>query len=516
MGLHQLFKNTPLSVFTPQARRHLEALQNSIGAFVAKHTQDSYGRFQEFDNLLEIKEKAPWILRTMQIMMQIMQGHDAIEAGLQSCREIFALPAFQACWLMDGGDPDAFCTAFTWRDFAQQACEVGPHSLLLKMEMNDPDLALRATGALIKQCFETPEGADAKKCAGAKIADSYQLAAFAGFNEVRDIIPDLPRTHAAAIKEQIEEMTLECTDLDESITLLLNTLVYTPGLKLKSQGLEAHQIIHNLSSEISAIFEFCTHELPLDVPLGKPYAAFLRQVLINLFSPFAKDLAFLDVYSGELVGNIRGVDSDRTTENFVRSVPGAVLAPTFRGPVVAHSGQYGDKYFSDFSRAYKGFGVRLDPDAMFGGFIDDVALHRKIIRHHGPCKTVEKLMVDLCGSGTADLNKMNKATLYALEEQFEYLSPNAKVGFIATRLEIGAKRLDGGETRLWQDSDSPKPFLDNDPALKADVLAYMRRNGLLDHALLEWCGFDSSLLKTLGDEASISLQESFLAQDLGI
>jgi hypothetical protein len=504
MSLRQLFKNTPLSVFTEEVRRPLQALQVAIGNFVAKHTQDSYGRFQEFDNLLEIKEKAPWILR----IMQIMQGHDAIEAGLQSCREIFALPAFQACWLMDGGDPDAFSTAFTWRDFAQQACEVGPHSLLLKMEMNDPDLALRATGALLKQCFETPKVAN--------VADSQQLAAFAGFNEARDVIPELPRTHTASLRERIEEMTLECTDLDESIRVLLNTLVYTPGLKLKSQGFNAHQIIHNLTSEISAIFEFCTDELPQDVPLGKPYAAFHRQVLINLFSPFSQDLAYLDAHAGELVGNIRSMDTDSSTEHFVRSLSGAVLAPTFRGPLVAHSGQYGDKYFSDFCRAYRGFGVRLDPDSMFGGFIDDVSLHRKIIRHHGPCKTVEKMLADLCDSGTSDLKKMESATLYALEEQFEYLSPNAQVGFIATRLEIGAQRLDAGEGRLWQDSESPKPFLDNDPVLKTSVLDYMRRNALLDHALLEWCGFHSSLLKTLGDEASISLKESFLAQDLGI
>jgi hypothetical protein len=512
MGLQQLFKNTPMSVFTPQMQKLLSGLRDNISRFVSIRTQDSEGRTEEFDSLLSLYTKAPWIIK----IFPTMQGQNLSDVNLSSCRDIFALPAFQACWLLDGGHPDAFSTAFTWRNFAQQACEISVHALLLKMQMNDPDTALRATGALIRQCFEKHISSNHELYPSTKVADSFQLTALTGFNRAPDLVDTAPRDRKTELTEQIGLMVFGRIEMDESVALLLKNLVYTPGLKLKSQGFQVHQIIHQLTPEIEAIFDFCTDWISPQTPLGKPYAAFHRQVLINLFSPFADDLAFLDAHPGELVGNISEVDADRSIEYFVRSIDGALFAPTFAGPLVALAGKATEREAGDLYQGFEALGVKLDANLMFGGLMDNVHLRRRVLRHHGWCQTVDSMLVSLSYSGTSDLEKMETALLYARDDQFEQFTRLAKVGFIATRLEKGARQIDSGVDRLWQSDECPRRFLDKDPALKSDVLAYMRRNALLDHALLEWCGFDSSLLATLGDEASISLQESFLAQDLGI
>lgn len=306
------------------------------------------------------------------------------------------------------------------------------------------------------------------------------------------------------VKDMLEAWHWHDRPIDpDDMKFILRELVYNPGLRFKSLGYSVPQILDFMTPVVD---QLATHlELSLNPGEREQWGGlFRRQVIVNLLSPFAQDLASLDVHKHELMGH-PGADA--------ATVPGVFLQ-TLKGPLSAFShGHCGDIYAN-----YARMGLPLDVDMVLNGLMgtDDSAY--EVLAEVGRSETTDRMLATFLEDGPRN------------SENFEFLKrihaclnidkheAQGKVAILAlnTHLTLESRDAQSGVGNWKHQYLKVSVYVAQDQNLSDRLLHKLEEWGLPDEEIIRWCGYDGQILRKLRNDPPESLKEFLLGGDLGL
>lgn len=520
MKLKRMFHSVALEQFKPETRQALSELLDRINLEVMPAAQRA-GHTEDFECLTELCKAMPNTLLNLVStrdeaadIRPRLRGHDV-----------------KAAWVMDGGNLDDIMQFMDVHQselspaLATDACMRGMHHFVFMIGYADSTLSLKGASHLMHQLFH-PEGTHYKKVrkhgiqierlslAGflknpalevtdsAVTAERYFENFYRGKGKAQALSYDAIKALVKQIYHQYLEEKIEC---DEPLDYLLRTLIYNPGLRFKAKGLSTQAIIDRLQVPLCALIEVMLTDR-IEGNVEQVLDSFRRQVMVNLFSPFPEDLAYLDVRMAELIGR-PGMNN---------ACP-ALMLPTYKGPLSTFAGQADTKNAARVAAGMENGGTTIDLCQALTGLLENFEEINELVSYKGTCELLEGYLRNVCWNGPVekDLIKYLYPLTYSMD--FSRLPMDSKIGFLGVWLEMGWQRLEADVPLDKQsDSDAPAGLLQADPDLRRFMVDWMVMNHRLDARLLHWCGYGGEVLERLGDKANDTLKTELLESDLGL
>lgn len=519
MKLNRLFYRVALEQFKPATRQALSELLDRINLEVMPAAKRS-GRTEDFECLTELYRVMPDALLNLVStrdeaadIRPRLRGHDV-----------------KAAWVMDGGNLNDIMqimdvhTSELAPTLASDACNKGIHHFVFMIGYVDSVLSLKGASHLMHQLFhytgsnykkvrkhgiqiERLSLAGFLKSPSLEITDTAVTAEcfFESFYRTKEkaqaLSYDAIKAMAKGTYYQYLEEKIEC---DEPLDYLLRTLIYNPGLRFKARGLSTQAIIDRLQVPLSALTEvMLTDRIEGDVE--QVLESFRRQVMVNLFSPFPEDLAYLDVRMAELIGR-PGMNN---------TCP-ALMLPTYKGPLSIFAGIADNKNAAQVAAGMENGGTVIDLCQALTGLLENYGEINELVTYKGTCELLEGYLRNVCwsGPGENDLVKYLYPLTYCMD--FSRLPMDSKIGFVGVWLEMGWERLQADMTLDKNDPDAPTGYLEADPDLRRFMVDWLVMNQRLDARLLHWCGYGGEVLELLGEKANDTLKTELLESDLGL
>jgi hypothetical protein len=506
MGLRKFFRLYDEEQFTEAFGIEMNVLRTQVEGSLRWSVDEFTGETLPVDSLVDLQKHFPRVFIDVFMLEREFPG-----SVVSRTTALFESPAFQAIWLMDGGNVDSTLSKEMWRRLLSDLCEFGAHGWFYQMPFKDAELALEATSRLIEYVTESPlaqQYMDTEAQSAWNIKTLQSLIGFRKANSFED-----------ASASEIKNLALHYFTAPEASTPLglstaLEEFVYNEALRLKSRGHPVHQVVNRLGERISAVFDCVTSDSSYQ-HLGRIYPFFHRQVLINALAPFAGDLAYLDAMPGELYGH----PHEKTTPddkvffaNFKEEGFISALLHVFHGPT--HILFSTEPKFAPFNiaMALEEKGIELDLNALLTGSITNRDFLLKAVQYKGYCVELDKLFASF-----PRLTDKASAHAYRIREYADHTlwtdsySPDGKIGMMAAFIESGRASILSGKPLKKR----PDRFIDREN-LQDEALRYLQASGPMDHRLLQWCGFGSDVLTKLTETDQERLAEHFLGEDLGL
>jgi hypothetical protein len=519
MKLNRMFHSVALEQFQPQTRQALSELLDRINSEVMPAAQRA-GRTEDFECLTELYLAMPNELLNLVStrdegadIRPRLRGHDV-----------------KAAWVMDGGNLADVMelmdvhTSELAPSLASDACTKGIHHFVFMIGYVDSTLSLKGASHLMHQLFhytglnykkvrkqgiqiERLSLAGFLKSPSLEIADSavtaerYFESFYRGKWKAQELPYDTIKTMTKAIYHQYLEEKIEC---DEPLDYLLRTLVYNPGLRFKARGLSTQAIIDRVQVPLCALTELMLSDR-IEGDAQPVLDSFRRQVMVNLFSPFPEDLAYLEVRMAELIGR-PGMNN---------ACP-ALMLPTYKGPLSIFAGIADNKNTAKVAAGMENGGTTIDLCQALTGLLENFEEINELVSYKGTCELLEGYLRNVCwsGPGENDLVKYLYPLTYRMD--FSRLPMDSKIGFVGVWLEMAWERLQANLALDINDPDAPVGMLQADPDLRRFMVDWMVMNHRLDARMLHWCGYGGEVLERLGDQANDTLKAELLESDLGL
>jgi hypothetical protein len=523
--LKSIFTSVPLEQFKPSTQAALQQLLDAINADMRANPDclddnDDYESFKDlilrnsidtltwfFDNALQ---------RTGQGIRDDLRGLDILTA-----------------WVMEGAPLTTGMVLFGHKDdptamqVLNEGCHFGAHNLLFRIGYKDSHLTLKALSFLLEKLHQqvenntdyySPSGTSLDwltlKPFGKPFVGVSSSSTTAVHNYLDYFYPEqfnhYDNPPDVTLKHLVNNAFADAKNASRPMNLMLNTvlnqLVLNTGLRFKGEGMQAPIIIERLTPVLEEIIQ---SQFGADYTISvEELAGFRRQVWVNLFSPFAEDLALLDVHPNELMGHPKNNPTDHWPHK---------TKSTMSGPIEFSRGDADYSATAAMARGLENMGHTLDLDVIMTGVLAESNDICSLIRLWGGCTTIDHLLERFATEGpTAIVRQHNlQSTLTALD--FERLPALAKLGFVAARIEYGYESATLRKDKLFrEDGYCPLKSISGDPELKTEVLAYMAKFERVTAELMVWCGFDGEALNALGELATDDIKSSLLENDLGL
>lgn len=520
MRVKSLFSSVSIEQFALHHHASYTVLLDTISSALEKSFADySY----EVNNLYEAYGVAP--KETIETLKKIRKSDHEVDSFIES-------QAFLGAWFLDGGSLDELDPKSRSKTEGHDERNPSAHWILFMLGYNDSCLALKATAESLKQRFETDHHVK-----GARATDSFALtmrlslmgfcgkanpASYLFSNPVTGLYLDnlCPNVVTGAPLKPIAltflNEILTHWKIEDSVSIgvfnkILKCLIYNPGLRLKALGCQTEQIIGFLDPLIQAL------ENKIDGWFGVVTASaskrvFKRQLYLNLFSPFAEDLRYLDAKPFELLGH----------PGFDGSIPSFMLE-TLQGPYACHSGK---QWEGDAVPSYQlsRLGLPVDADMVLEGALNNGLKAQMIFGEFGCSPCTGDWLLKLLDTEPGAEFSLGKLADIERFFSFEKHDKDAQLGIMALMAVLGWKHQvstkDSGKICELKGSGISDPSyrlkISENPELGRRLLAFMESHKLFDGALLHWLGFTSHDLAILNPTLLDECREFFLAQDLGL
>jgi hypothetical protein len=435
----------------------------------------------------------------------------------QRIHALYDSAAFQALWLLDGGNIEKTMSLTLWSDLLSDLCAVGAHGWFYQMPFKDTRLAFEAVAKLIAFVTDSTIALENRGLIATDFFNQQTLDSVAGFTGRGEVECEGKSNVNALVAPYFINMD---TRSYLGLQVALRECVYNEALRLKSRGHATHQIVHRLDERISAIFDHVTTR-HTDRPVGQIYPLFHRQVLINAFAPFPEDLAYLDASAGEMYGHLneqakpneRLIISDLHEDGYLTEI-----LPVFSGPAFVTAGMMGKLSPFNIALSLEDKGVEIDLDAILTGNIHSRTFVGKVVQYKGYSKELDQIFADF-----ADLKDKTTAKAHRVMEYAQLIltaapySAQAKLGYVIAHIELRRYGLKSDETltNKFRPTSLQHLICEDEDRMKA-VLGYLENTGPLDHRILQWCGFGSEVLEKLSESDQDRLAEHYLGEDLGL
>lgn len=525
MKLKSIFTSVPIEQFKPATQAALQQLLDAINEDMQTHPDilddnDDYEGFKDLilrnsiDTLICFFDNA--LRRTGQHIRDDLRGLDILTA-----------------WVMDGAPLTAGMVLFGHKDdptamqVLNEGCHFGTHNLLFRIGYKDSHLTLKALSVLLEKLHQqietnsdnyspsgtsldwltlTPHGQPFVGVSSSSTAvvhnylDYFYPDRFNHYNNP----PDVTLKHL--VEDAFSEARNASSRKNLTLDAVINQLVLNTGLRFKGEGLPAPVIIEKLTPVLEEIIQ---HKFGADYTISvEELAGFRRQVWVNLFSPFAADLAMLDVHPTELMGHPKNNPTDHWPFN---------TQSTMSGPIEFCRGDADYSSAVAMTRGLENMGHTFDLDTIMSGLLGSTNDVHSLVKLWGGCVTIDRLLERLAVEGPPLIVRQHNLQSMLSALDFDRLPPMAKLGFVAARVEYGHESAILRKGKLFrEDGYCPVKVISRDPELKAQVLTYMAAFDRLSPELMMWCGFDGAALNTLGELATDEIKSSLLESDLGL
>jgi hypothetical protein len=439
-------------------------------------------------------------------------------------RTVIASLGFQAALLLDGGELGTFDFDSNRKLDAKNAYRCGAHYLFFAIGYKSTELAIKGVSHYLHHLYDDVDYTHGLS-ADQSISGSLSLHGFLGkpwipsnlstggmqvyvdnFLTTQRISGALLPLSPTLVSDTLADWG-RITDMEPfELRFLLKHFVYNPGMRLKAQGRQQSEIVTHLEPVIDQIVQQLDALLPAR-QMAKWGPLFRRQVLVNLFSPFAPDLAMLDVHTHELMGHPDLVDQD---------IP-VLLEDTFKGPLcVFNHGYAGDIYAN-----YKRLELPLDIDMVLAGTLANGDEAYEVLSEIGRSETTDRLLAQFLEQGPAKTPEIGLLLSLHGALDIHKHGEAGQVALLVLNVMLTTQARDSalpGDTSMdWKDKFmSVASVIRQAPALGDMLLTHLERHGLPDAEILLWCGFDSRILRKLSKPAPEALSEALLCADLAL
>lgn len=525
MKLKSIFTSVPIEQFKPVTQIALQQLLDAINADMRANPDmlDDNGDYESFND---------FILRNSMGTLLSFFDNALYRTGQHIRNDLRGLD-IQAAWVMDGTPLNACMLLFGHKDgptameVLSEGCHFGAHNLLFRIGYKDSHLTLKALSFLLQKLHQQIETDSDKYSPSGTSLDWLTLTPhgqpFVGVSSSSTVAvhnyldyfypdrfnhydnpPEVTLKHL--VKNAFADVQNSSSQKNLTLNTVINQLVMNTGLRFKGEGMSTPVIIEKLTPVLEEIIQ---HKFGADYTISvEELAGFRRQVWINLFSPFAADLAMLDVHPNELMGHPKNNPTDHWPFN---------TQATMSGPIEFCRGDADYSSAVTMTRGLENMGHTFDLDIIMTGVLATSNDVYSLVKLWGGCATLDRLLERLAVEGPPLIVRQHnlQSTLSALD--FERLPPVAKLGFVAARVEYAYESaILRKETLSREDGYCPCKFITQDLALKDDLLNYMARFDRLFPELIVWCGFDGAALNVLGVLATDDIKATLLEHDLGL
>jgi hypothetical protein len=283
-------------------------------------------------------------------------------------------------------------------------------------------------------------------------------------------------------------------------------LVYNHGYRLKSEGISNQVICDRVSVNIDCLLSF------VDAVPGFRLAL-KRQILINLFSPFADGLAMLNASAGELQGVMQ---NPLLTHTAVAKFFKETLCGPLRLFRVTSSAGYSERnaqvidYFKETNDV-------LSFDVAIHGWLNEFADITWVFK--ASCESGYSDFLESTLSGDSLNFTINDHLLKHLmePERLRLYSDPALMKLIKVTIDECKRmaRIAGGGARTTGFMPTGSLFKER-PHLREEALKLLEMNDLLNERFFGWCGFGHQELKMLGKRAPVALKKALLESAIGL
>jgi len=523
--LKSIFTSVPLEQFKPSTQAALQQLLDAINADM-RANPDSLDDNDDYESFKDL------ILRNS-IDTLSWFFDNALQRTGQGIRDDLCGLDILTAWVMDGAPLTTGMVLFGHKDdptamqVLNEGCHFGAHNLLFRIGYKDSDLTLKGLSVLLEKLHQQVEnGSDYYSPSGTSLdwltltpyGQSFVSVSSSSTSAVHNYLdyfypdqfnhydnpPEVTLKHL--VKNAFADVQNSSSQKNLTLNTVINQLVLNTGLRFKGEGMPAPVIIEKLTPVLEEIIQ---HKFGSDYTISvEELAGFRRQVWVNLFSPFAADLAMLDVHPNELMGHPKNNPTDHWPFN---------TQATMSGPIEFCRGDANYSSTVAMIRGLENMGHTFDLDTIMSGLLATSNDVYSLVKLWGGCATIDRLLERLPVEGPPLIVRQHdlQSMLSALD--FERLPPVAKLGFVAARVEYGYESAILRKEKLSrEDGYCPCKFITQHLALKDDLLNYMAKFDRLFPELIVWSGFDGAALNVLGVLATDDIKATLLEHDLGL
>ena len=522
MRLKSLFSSVAMDQFATERRESLQFLLARVNEFLAPDTF-----LGDVDNLVELHNKAP---DAFPRALKHVFGLGGLVKGCEDWQSVTGLDLF-AGWLMDGGNAKQGWSLFRSREVhsldskAEDVEMLGLHSVVFELNYRESRLnlegAARISSALMdninhhrvtKGSLEriSLEGFD-KDPPESIFADDSVIAYWRHYFD--PFVEKTDQRICQMVEAARGDYVRQNPNADDILDYLLKTMIYNPGLRLFRETKDVGMVIEELDPVLEAI-----NTMILLLPGTKfdpeNLALFKRQVFLNLFSPFPRALAHLEVEPGEMVGHpSRQFVEEKSSPWFT---PRRSPIQTMKGPLqVFGCDRQVHAYFKHQQ-------LPINLDWVLQGIVDD-SIFKNLLVVEGKCDLLDYNLSRVADNLEVSDSIRKALKGYEFELEVVTLSDKAIIGAIVLMLEIGNDcQLPKPATneqfeRRLEDHAHYREKVKTDPRLKKSLLERLRLSPeLLTHRALTWCGFGSDVLAQIDFGRDNKRRDDFFASDLGL